>query len=163
MAKVPTIRDWKASLQNEVIKSSHSEEETLRIIHTCMDYLGEIQPLTQWLNQQQSFVTQIYSSSTIEYAALFNKQPPPRPTETPTKEILLETPERRRQVIREVALSMTKPGDDVSDKGVLEELKRRGMKLDATNPAATVSTILYGYKPHFVKVDKKRGVFKRQE
>ena len=60
------------------------------------------------------------------------------------------------------ALSMTEPGDDVSDEAVLEELKRRGMKIDAANPTATISTILHGFKSQFEKVQGTRGVFKRQ-
>jgi hypothetical protein len=51
----------------------------------------------------------------------------------------------------------------VSDEAVLEELKRRGMKIDASNPTATISTVLHGFKPQFEKVQGKRGVFTRQQ
>ena len=66
-------------------------------------------------------------------------------------------------MVRDVALSMTKVGDTVSYEGILEELKRRGMKLVANNPNATISTILNGFKPEFSKVEGKRGTFQRQK
>ena len=87
---------------------------------------------------------------------------PPRPTEAPIKEVFLDTPESRKQAIREVALSITELGDEISDEAVLEELKRRGMKIDLINPTATISTILNGFKPQFEKVQGKRGLFRRQ-
>ena len=77
--------------------------------------------------------------------------------------LLYDTPERRKQTVQEVALAITKPGDNVSDKAIREELKRRGMKLIAGNPTATISTILHGFKSQFTKVEGKRGVFKRRE
>ena len=97
------------------------------------------------------------------YVTMFGEQPPPRPEEAPIIEVLLDTPEPRKQAIREVALSITNPGDDVSDETVLEELKRRGMKIDTANPTATISTILNGFKPQFKKIQDKRGVFRRQQ
>ena len=77
--------------------------------------------------------------------------------------MILDTPEHRKQAIRDVALSLTKPGDDVSDEAVLEELKRRGMRIEAANPTAAISTILNGFKPEFEKVQGKRGIFKRKQ
>jgi len=62
-----------------------------------------------------------------------------------------------------VALSITKLGDNVSDEAVLEELKHRGIKIDAANPTAVISTILHGFKPQFEKVQGKRGIFRRQQ
>ena len=129
-------------------------------MYTCQDYLGEIQPIGQWVGQQQGFVRQMHRIFSDMYFTMFGKQPPPRPTEAPITEVLLDTPERRKQAIREVALSI---GDDISDEAVFEELKRRGMKIDAANPTATISTILNGFKPQFEKVQGKRGVFRRQE
>ena len=97
------------------------------------------------------------------YLTRFNKQPQPRPTKTPIPEVLLDTPEIRKQTIREVALSITKPGNELSDEAVLGELKRRGMKIDLVNPTATISTILRGFRPQFEKVQGKRGVFRREQ
>ncbi len=126
------------------------------------DFSVEIQPVSQWVGQQQAFVTQIYRIFNEMYLITFGEQPPHRPKEAPIAEVLLDTPEHRKQTIREVALSTTKPGDDVSDEAVFEELKRRGMKIDASNPTATISTILHGFKPQFEKVQGRRGVFRRQ-
>jgi hypothetical protein len=96
------------------------------------------------------------------YVTMFGEQPPPRLEEATIAEVLLDTPEPRKQAIRDVALSITNPGDDVCDEAVFEELKRRGMKIDTANPTATISTILNGFKPQFKKVQGKRGVFSRQ-
>jgi hypothetical protein len=95
------------------------------------------------------------------YFTMFGKQPPPRPTEVQVKEVLLNTPQDRKHAIREAALAITKPGGEVSDEAVLDELKIRGMKVVANNPTAAISTILNGFKSQFKKVEGKRGVFTR--
>ena len=163
MSELPVLKDWKTLVEKQLNKSTYAEADILKIIYICQDYLGEIQPAGQWIAQQEGFVRQIYRIFTDMYFTMFGKQPPPPPTEAPIKEVLLGSPESRKQAIREVALSITKPGDDVSDEAVLEELKRRGMKIDTFNPTATISTILNGFKPQFEKVQGKRGVFRRQQ
>ena len=162
MAETPVLKDWKTLVEKQLHKVAYAEADILRIMYMCQDYLGEIQPIGQWVGQQQGFVTRMYSIFSEMYVTMFDKQPPPHPEEAPITEVLLDTPEGRKQAIREVALSITKPGDDVSDEAVFEELKRRGMKIDAFNPTATISTILNGFKPQFKKVQGKRGVFSRQ-
>lgn len=163
MADIPVLKDWKTLVQEQLNKTGHDEADILKTIHMCEDHIGEIQPIGRWVGQQQSFVTQIHRSLSEMYITMFDKQPPPRPKEAPITEVLLDTPERRKQAIRDVALWVTKPGDEVGDEAVLEELKRRGMKIESANPTATISTILNGFKPQFEKVQGKRGVFKRQQ
>lgn len=163
MAELPVLKDWKALVQNQLKSAGYDKEDILKIVYMCQDYLGEVQPIGQWLGQQQGFVTQMYRTFSEMYFTMFGEQPPPRPTEAPIKEVVLDTPEHRKQTVREVALSIAKPGDEVSDEAVFEELKRRGMKIDAFNPTATISTILNGFKPQFEKVQGKRGLFRRQQ
>ena len=163
MAETPELKDWKALVEKQLNKAAYTETDILKIMYMCQDYLGEIQPISQWLGQQQGFVGQMHRLFSEMYFTRFGKQPPPHPTEAPITEVLLDTPGSRKQAIREVALSITKPGDNVSDEAVLEELKRRGMKIDAFNPTATISTILNGFKPQFEKVQGKRGLFRRQQ
>ena len=162
MAEPPVLKDWKTLVEEQLKITGYGDKDILKIVHMCQDFTSEIQPASQWVGQQQGFVTQIYRIFTEMYTARFGEQPPPRPKEAPITEVLLDTPEGRKQAIREVALSITKPGDDVSDEAVLEELERRGMKLESANRTATISTILNGFKPQFEKVQGKRGVFKRQ-
>jgi hypothetical protein len=162
MTEPPVLKDWNALVQKQLKKAGYSEKDILEIIYLCHDYLSEIQPIGQWLGQQQGFITQMHRTFGEMYFTMFGNQPPPRPTEAPITEVLLDTPEGRKQAIREVALSITEPGSEVSDEAVLEELKRRGMKIDLVNPTATISTILNGYKPQFEKIQGKRGLFKRQ-
>lgn len=163
MTEPPVLRNWRFLVESQLNKASYAEDDILQIIYLCQDHLSEIQPISQWLGQQDGFVRQMSRNFIDMYFTMFGKQPPPRSTEAPIKEVLLDTPEHRKQAIRDVALSMTKPGDDVSDEAVLEELRRRGMKIDTSNPTAAISTILNGFKPQFEKVEGKRGVFRRQE
>jgi hypothetical protein len=163
MAMIPELKDWKALLEERLSKTTHSEEDVLGILHLCQDFVLEIQPVGQWLGEQQGFVNQMQRIFNEIYFMRFNKQPPPRPTETPVKEVVLNSPEARKQAIRQVALSITQPGDGVSDEAVLEELKRQGMKIDLANPTATISTVLRGFRPQFEKAEGKRGVFIRRE
>ena len=163
MAEIPALEDWKGLLEKQLNKATYTEEDILRILYLCQEYLVEILPAEQWLGQQHGFINQMQRIFNDMYFTRFNKQPPPRPMETPVPEVLLGTPDIRKQTIREVALSIAKPGDEVSDEAVLEELKRRGMKIDLINPTATISTVLRGFKPQFEKVQGKRGVFRRQQ
>ena len=163
MAETPVLRDWRSLLEKRLNKATYTEEDILEMLNICQEYLVEIQPAGQWLGQQQAFINRMQSIFNAMYFTRFNKQPPPRPTETPVKEVLLDTTEIRRQTIREMALAMTKPGNEISDEAVLEELKRRGMKFNLVNPTATISTVLRGFKPQFEKAEGKRGVFIRRE
>lgn len=164
MTEPPVLKDWKTLVEKQLNKADYAEADILKIMYMCQDFLGEIQPINQWVGQQQAFVMQMHQIFNQMYITRFGKTLPPRPTEVPVTEVLLDTPERRKQAIREVALSISKPGDDVADEAVLEELKRRGMKIDAANPTAAISTILHGFKPQFEKVQgKKRGIFRRQQ
>ena len=163
MEKIPELEDWRGLLEKRLNKVTYTEEDILEVLYLCQDCLVEIQPAGQWVGQQQGFINQMQRIFNDMYFTRFNKQPPPRPSETPIPEVLLDTPEIRKQIIREVALSITKPGNEVSDEAVLAELKQLGKKLDLVNPTATISTILRGFRPQFEKVQGKRGVFRRQE
>ena len=163
MEKIPKLKDWRGLLEKRLNKVTSTEEDILEVLYLCQDYLVEIQPAGQWVGQQQGFINQMQRIFNDMYFTRFNKQPPPRPSETPIPEVLLDTPEIRKQIIREVALSITKPGNEVSDEAVLAELKQLGKKLDLVNPTATISTILRGFRPQFEKVQGKRGAFRRQE
>ncbi len=161
MADLPVLKDWKSLVEEQLNKAAYNEADILKIMYICQEHLGEIQPISQWVVEQQGFVTQMNRVFNDMYFTMFGKQPPPRPKDVPITEVLLDTPESRKQAIREVALSITEPGDEASDEAVFEELKCRGMKIDAFNPTAIISTILNGFKPQFGKVQGKRGVFRR--
>ena len=163
MVELPILKNWKTLVEEQLKITGYGEKDILKVVHMCQDFITEIRPASQWVGHQQAFVGEIYRIFSEMYSTRFGEQPPPSPKKAPTKEVLLDTPERRKQAIREVALSITNPGDDVSDEAVLEELKRRGMKIDIANPTATISTILNGFRPQFEKVQGKRGVFRRQQ
>jgi len=163
MTQQPVLKDWKTLVEEQLKITGYGEKDILKVVHMCQDFITEIRPASQWVGHQQAFVGEIYRIFSEMYSTRFGEQPPPSPKKAPTKEVLLDTPERRKQAIREVALTITKPGDDVSDEEVFEELTARGMKIDASNPTAIISTILRGFKPHFEKIQGKRGVFRRQQ
>jgi hypothetical protein len=163
MVDIPVLKDWRGLLEKQLGSASHSEQDLLKIVRLAEDLSDETRLAGQWLNQQAGYLSMIVSQFSQTYALRFNKQVPPRPPKETTTEILLDNPEQRKKIVREVALAVTKPGDSTSDEAILEELKRRGMKLVANNPTATIATILKGFKPQFQKVKEKRGVFIRQE
>ncbi len=163
MSQPPVLSDWKGLLERQINSIGHGEEDLLQVIRLGEDFLDQIRLVSQWFNQQAAYVNMIVSQFSQMYVGRFNKQVPPRPQKEVINEILLDTPEQRKKMVREVALATTKPGDSTSDEAILEELKRRGIKLVANNPNATIATILRGFKPHFEKVKDKRGVFTRRE
>jgi hypothetical protein len=163
MSKLPLLKHWKGLLEDRIGSVGHGEEDLLKVIRLGEDFSDEIRVVSQWFNQQAVYVSMIVSQFSQMYAGRFNKQVPPRPPKEVTSEILLDSPEDRKKMVREVALAMTKPGDTISDEALLEELRRRGMRLAANNPTATISTILHGFKPRFEKVKGKRGMFVRRE
>jgi hypothetical protein len=163
MTELPILKDWKKLIENQISRAAYTEADILKLIYLCQNYMGEIQPISQWVGQQHGFINQMQRILTDMYFTMFGIQPPPRPAEIPIPEIVLDTPETRKQTIREVALAITELGEDVSDEVVFEELKRRGMKMDLINPTATISTVLRGFKPQFEKVPGKRGIFRRQQ
>ena len=77
-------------------------------------------------------------------------------------EKLLRTSQERKTAVRDVALAISKPDSEITDKTILEELTRRSMKLVADNPTAVISTILGGFTSEFEKVKGQRGTFKRK-
>ena len=162
MTKPPVLKDWKSLLEAQLEKVGHGEADLRNLIYLCEDYLEQIRPPNRWLQEQARFLERILVHSREIYSARFQDALPPRPKDQVAKEVLLDTPERRRHEVREVALAISKSGDEVTDKAVLEELGRRGMKLVADNPTATISTILNGFTGHFEKVKGKRGVFRRK-
>jgi len=163
MFEPPMLKDWKGLLEKQIGSVGHGEEDLLKVIRLGEDFSDEIRLVGQWFNQQAAYVSLIVSQFSQMYAGRFNKQVPPRLPRESTSEILLDNPEHRKKIVREVALAMTKPGDSTSGERILEELTRRGMKLVANNPTATIATILNGFKPQFEKVKGKRGVFTRRE
>jgi len=161
--KPPPLKDWREQVENEMKRGGHEKEDVLKIIWLAQDLLSEMGPGQRWVSEQSTYLNSIASEYMRIYITRFGAELPPRPQKETRPEILLYTPGSRKQAVRDVALAITKPGNDVSDEAVLEELKRRGMNIDAANPTATISTILNGFKSQFEKVKGKRGVFRRRE
>ena len=161
--KAPTLENWRDQVEDKIKQGEHEKKDVLEIIWLAQDLLREMEPANRWISEHGQYLNAIATEYMRIYSTRFGEQPPPRPQKEAVPEILLDIPERRKQVVRDIALSMTKVGDTVSYEEILEELKRRGMKLVANNPNATISTILHGFKPQFSKVEGKRGAFQRQK
>jgi hypothetical protein len=160
--KPPILEDWRDQLENKIKRGKNEKEDILEIIYLGQELLIKVNPASQWLAEQGQYLNGIVSDYLRIYFTRFREQPPPRPQKE-SPEILLDNPERRKQVVRDIAISITKVGDTVNYDRIFEELKRRGVKLVANNPNATISTILNGIKPQFSKVEGKKGIFLRQQ
>jgi hypothetical protein len=53
MTELPVLKDWRSVVEKQLNKASYSEADILNIIYMCQDHLSEIQPIMQWLGQQQ--------------------------------------------------------------------------------------------------------------
>lgn len=158
------IKQWRASLDRALEASSVLRKDDLvRLIHLSQQSLDEISVALIWLGEQEKYVASMYKELASLHRTRFNEEPPPRNRDKAGAEVVLDTTAKRVASIRQVALALAKPGEQVTDKQILDELQRRGMRLLATNPPATVSTVMCGFRTAFRKVPDKRSVFKRLE
>jgi len=159
----PFLENWREQVEDKIKQGEYEKKDVLEIIWLAQKLLKEIETPSRWVSEQLQYLSAIAAEYKRIYATRFGEQAPPRPETETVPPILIDVPERRKEVVRDVALSVTKVGDTITYKEILEELKRRGIKLVADNPNATISTILRGFKPQFIKVEGKRGTFQRQE
>jgi hypothetical protein len=158
--EVPKLKNWKKQIEDQLQTVGYGEDDLIKIIHLALDFQEETTKPYIWFSEQIQYLNQIAAEFRGIYITLFKKEPPPRPKKETVNEVILDTPESRKQTIREIAVSLTKPGETVSDETILSELKKRGMRLKADNQTATISTILFGFKAEFEKTEK-RGVYRR--
>lgn len=167
--KPPLPKDWREQVENKIKDSGHGKKDVLDIIWLAQELQDEMGPLYKWMSDQTQYLNGIAGEYMRIYMTRFSEQPPPRPQKEPSREILIDTPERRKEKVREVALAIAKPGDEINNEIILGEFKRQGMRLFANNPEATISTILNGFKSEFEKAKDektnklKKGVFKRKQ
>jgi len=164
MNNPPLLKDWKGDLENQIESMTHKKEDLLKLIKLGEEYLGEIDPAYEWITANLGYVSRVTTHLRDLYTTRFGEAPPSVSRTSSRAKIIEEinTPERRKSLVREVALTITNPGEEVSDRRILKELARRNMTLDASNPPATVSTILVGFTSMFEKVPGKRGIFRRK-
>ena len=158
----PVLKDWRGDLDKQIRGKGQSQQDLLAVIHICQELLENMQPAANFIQEQRSDIATWLSRYQELYMARFKEQPPPRPSEELPDHMVLDTPQKRKQAIRQAALTMTEPGMAVGDKDVWKFLQEEGMLLVANNPTAAISTILNGFKSEFQKVDGKRGVFQRR-
>jgi len=160
--ELPELKDWKDTLNRLIEKKGQSQEDLLEVIHQCHRALNDMRPAFDFVRGQHSDIEGWKTHYSQLYSFRFREDPPALSLSELSAQEFLETPESRKKVVREIALSLTSPGMDIGDNDVLNALQERRQQLVARNPVATISTILNGYKSHFEKVEGKRGVFRRR-
>jgi hypothetical protein len=156
------LKEWRELLQADLEMLSNKQTDILKILSICENYNNEIQSVISWISDQAAFIEGIKRQYTQLYRIRFGEAPPLL-TEHPvpiTK--WLKTPLERKEAVRAIALEISKPNSEISDKTIIEELARRSMKLEAGNPSAVISTILTGFTSEFERILGKRGHFKRK-
>ncbi len=53
MVEPPVLKNWKTLVEKELNKATYSETDILKIMYMCQVSLSEIQPIGQWVGQQQ--------------------------------------------------------------------------------------------------------------
>ncbi|NQT74466.1 MAG: hypothetical protein HQ553_17140 [Chloroflexi bacterium] len=158
----PDLREWKDDLEKLIREKGNSKDDLIEIIHSCEKIFESIIPANNFINEQRAFVFRIQDEYKKLYQIRFGEEAPELPQENRDESIVvLGTPDLRKQSVREIAISITQPGEVVFDKDILEALKNQGRQLDTRNPTATISTILNGFKSDFTKVDEGMGAFRR--
>jgi hypothetical protein len=160
---LPAIKDWKTDLDKRIAHRKQTGEDILAVIHECQDALEAVRPAYDFVIRQHSVISEWMDHYARLYTTRFAAVPPPRAPKDGRSESILDTPEKRKQAIRETALSLTKPGAEVTDKAIHQALNAEGKRIVARNPTATISTILTAFTSDFEKVSGKRGVFKRRD
>ena len=175
MSDIPVLKDWKSEIEEELRSAGHGKDDLRRIVLLGRKFLGEITPSVNWVHEQSRFVSQVTGQIQELYRTRFNEDPSTErsapgnavqadsgTSRVPSDEIVLDTPERRKKAVQKTALELApNTGDEIRDRAINEELKRRNMRLVAQNPTALISTIMNGFKAEFEKVEGKRGIFKR--
>lgn len=157
----PVLKNWRNQIEKQIREGAHEKQDLLNVIWLCHDIVTEMNSPSRWLSEQGNYVTGIRNEYMQTYYTRFGEQPPQQPQKEPSTEIILNTAEGRKQIVREISLSLAKPGETISDEAILNEMGKRNMRLDAHNPTATIATILNGYTDEFEKIKEKRGIFKR--
>lgn len=162
MTTLPLLKDWKGDLERRIQNKNQGEQDILAVIHMCQSTLQDIQPAYQYVQEHRAEIQEWLQEYERLYVRRFRKEPTPLPTDDIPEYLLLDTPEKRKTAIRQAALALAEPGGETSDKDILREIEAEGMRLIAQNPAAAISTIIYGFKSEFDKVEGQMGVFRRK-
>lgn len=156
------LKDWFGVLGTQLDGLYWTKEGMLQGIHLCEETLAEIVSAYAFILDQKLRMEGLLKSYRALYKTMHGSEAPRFTREGLESEEVLDSPESRVEEVRMVALELAEhPGQEVTDQAVLDALLVKGKKFIATNPRATVSTILYGFKTDFVKV--KRSTFKRLE
>jgi hypothetical protein len=158
----PDLKEWRELLQADLEAASNKQADLQEILSICENYYNEMQSVIRWISDQAAFIEGIKREYTNLYHIRFGDAPPLPTKASMPSEKLLSTPQERKKAVQELALEISKPGSEINDKTVLEELTRRSIKLVAGNPTAVISTILGGFTSEFEKVKGQRGTFKRK-
>ena len=159
----PTLRDWLGDLDKRIRGKGQSKEDLVEIIHSCEELMQELAPVHKFIQGHRTSIAQWMAQYQQLYITRFGEQPPTRPAEAVPEHLRLDTAAKRKKAVRDFSVRLAEPGNEVTDKEVLEIIEQEGMRFVASNPTATISTILYGFSSEFEKLEGKRGAFKRKD
>lgn len=162
MSEIPPLKDWQRKLEGEINNSNQGEVGILSIIRLCEQTYYAMEPAYIYVRDQRETVNQWLDEYRRLYFIRFKKNAPVLDRKESLSEEVLDSPTRRRTEVRSVVLELAAPGEEITDQAVLDELRMKGKRFIANNPKATVSTILFGFKSEFEKVEGKRGTFRRR-
>jgi len=158
-----SIKNWKEILEQTIRGKTQSPEGILEVIYLCEDIYRDIEPTFAYISDQRSLVDGWLKEYRRLYIIRTGEEPPSRPEVATDPRTILDTPQARKIAVREISLALTPPGEEITDKKILDTIRIQGNDLAMENPAATISSIMNGFKLEFDKVEGKRGTFKRKE
>lgn len=162
MPDIPQVKDWASQLQREIDKLPINEDGLMKAIQRCEETAFELEPAYRYIRDQRDEVADLEQGLRRLYLTRYRKEVPARSRDELQSEEILDSPERRKNEVRRVAVELAPPGQEITDEQIFEELTARGKRFIAENPKATISTILVGFKSEFEKVEGARGAFKRR-
>ena len=159
----PILKDWLGILEIQIRNKGQSKEDLTSILLHCEEQLQDMAAAFAFLDNHRSTINQWFSQYQQLYIIRFGEGPPHRPVEESPEHLQLDTAAKRKEVVRDISLRATEPGQKITDKEVLEAIESKGMRFVASNPAAAISTILYGFTSEFQKVEGESGSYRRLE
>ena len=155
--------DWADDVEKYWQATGNTKYDLLKLIRYVENVSGQVDETFMYVRDQRTRILDILNNLAQLYKLRFQEELPPR-TERDTPELtMLDTPEERSEAIREAALAIAMPGSDASIAAVLTFLSDHGMRIVASNPRATIASVLYQFSSEFERVQGRRGVFRRRE
>lgn len=173
---------WKDLLQNNINEKGNKQSDYIDIIYLCEDYSNEARNIISQVSEHLGFIDQIKIQYMNLYRLRFGEMPPPKASKAlevkpiepindkdiqeniakaSIQEIILDTPEKRKNAVIEVSLAISQPSLKITAQAIQDEMKHRNYKIVADKPNSVISTIMGNFTDEFERVPNEKGTFKR--